>query len=347
MGHARAIAASLQHDARFAKPAYYINVLFAMVVRFGNTSSPCERWAHELKLLWNPEKTQCTSTLMHRLQGRVAGFRGDGTDEALLEALERQMTLDPAKRAAHNVQRNRRGIALATWWAEKRREFEQHPARTFFQRALSAPTGLRRSHQLRQPKDARGESAPEQLEDLDRDLLSRIRLRERGVSAPGSAQKALPDLGSVMPWHANTGAQWKADLAKPRRLVLTSDRAADFFDRRNEGRPPLPRSRSPSPTSSASASTSSSSASVSSEALAPRVLSGTPADTAIAWAHKGGVCRIHGLEGSLSDGTARQACKPLQQLVTSAWQTGNARAKEEAVSATQNQWSKTCFKLLW
>jgi len=40
-----AIAASLQHDARFAKPAYYINAMFAMVVRFGNTSSPCERGA--------------------------------------------------------------------------------------------------------------------------------------------------------------------------------------------------------------------------------------------------------------------------------------------------------------
>ena len=76
----RAIAASLQHEARFAKPAYYINVMFALVVRFGNTSAPCERWAHELKLLWDPQRTQPTSSLIHRLHGRVAGLRGDGTD---------------------------------------------------------------------------------------------------------------------------------------------------------------------------------------------------------------------------------------------------------------------------
>ena len=237
----RAIAASLQHDARFAKPAYYINVLFAMVVRFGNTSSPCERWAHELKLLWNAQKTQTTPTLIHRLKktlihrlhGRAAGFRGDGTDEALLEALEREMTLDLAEQAAHNIPRNRRGQALATWRAERRREFERAPARKWIQRALSAPTGSRRSSQQKRPRDARGESVPERLEGLDKELLSRIRRRERGLSAPGSAQEAPPDSGSVMPWCANTKAQWYADLATPRRLVMTSNRADDFFARRD------------------------------------------------------------------------------------------------------------------
>ena len=62
---------------------------------------------------------------------------------------------------------------------------------------------------------------------------------------------------------------------------------------------------------------------------------------------KGGVSRIHGVEGALADGTARQACRPAQ-LVTSAWKNfGSAKVKDDAVSATQAQWCKRCLKLLW
>lgn len=82
----RAVAASLQHETWFAKPAYYINAMFALPVRFGSTSSQCEKWAHELKLLWDPQRTQPTSALIHRLHGRLAGLRGDGADELFLQA---------------------------------------------------------------------------------------------------------------------------------------------------------------------------------------------------------------------------------------------------------------------
>ena len=156
----RAIAASLLHDARFAKPAYYINAMFAMVVRFGNTSSACERWAHELKLLWDPEETQPSTALIHRLHGRVTGLRGDGTDEAFLEALERELTPKPA--TFRNKQRARKGQALATWRAQRRREWEGAPNRRFFMRALSAPATSRRS--------SLGEAPTKLLEDADEDF---------------------------------------------------------------------------------------------------------------------------------------------------------------------------------
>ena len=48
-----------------------------------------------------------TGDLVHRLHGRVAGSRGDGTDEALLEVLH---TEDLNEKV-----RGHRGKGLATW----------------------------------------------------------------------------------------------------------------------------------------------------------------------------------------------------------------------------------------
>ena len=42
------------------------------------------------------------------------------------------------------------------------------------------------------------------------------------------AGRASLDRGSVMPWCAKTRAQWDEDLAKTKRLVMTSDRAEVF-----------------------------------------------------------------------------------------------------------------------
>ena len=90
LGHAR-YRSIVAARSSFREAIFCINAMFALVVRFGNTSSPCERWAHERKFLWDPERTQPTSTLIHRLHGRVAGLRGDGTDEPLLHALHSEI----------------------------------------------------------------------------------------------------------------------------------------------------------------------------------------------------------------------------------------------------------------
>ena len=79
--------------------------------------------------------------------------------------------------------------------------------------------------------------------------------------------------------------------------------------------------------------------------MSPLPESGKGADAATPWAHKGGACRIHAFDGALRDGTARQACRP-KQLITSAWQTGIARTKEEAASLTRAQWCKACARLV-
>ena len=75
------------------------------------------------------------------------------------------------------------------------------------------------------------------LDDCDLNLLHRIRARDRGWAGPPLASL---DRGSTMPWLANSRAQWDSDLAKTKRLQMTSDRANDFFANRDGGRPKRP-----------------------------------------------------------------------------------------------------------
>ena len=108
------MAATLQHDSTFAKDAYYINAMFALVARMGNTSSPCERWGHELKLFWVPERTQPTSGLVHRLHGRLAGLRGNGLDEEFLDVLAASMARRDEAGSQRNAPRDGNGRAMAS-----------------------------------------------------------------------------------------------------------------------------------------------------------------------------------------------------------------------------------------
>ena len=336
----RAVAASLQHEARFAKPAYYINAMFALVVRFGNTSSPCERWAHELKLLWDPQRTQPASTLIHRLHGRVAGLRGDGTDEAFLHAVQKDWANRP--NGFRHKPRNRRGQALATWRAEKVCERDKGPTRVLYQRpAEETPKARAESQRIVLAED---NLLPGHLDTVDLDLLSRIRLRDRGLVTPGNAKGHPADLGSAMPWCADTKAQWDRDLARSRREVMTSERAAAFFSRRDEGRPPRPQELAHSSSASSTSSSSSSSSASSAHSAGGKGAVGSVA--AVSWAHKGGASRIHGFEGAVEQGTAAFVCRP-SNYVTAAFVTGVTTKHEEAELVTGARWCKRCFQLLW
>jgi hypothetical protein len=111
----------------------------------------------------------------------------------VLQALHSELTKHP--KGFRNKPRNRRGQALTTWRAEKLREHEQAPARVLYQRFASAPTGSRTLSQGRISSDAMAENTPARLESADKELLSRIQLRDRGVSAPGGTNKTTSRLG--------------------------------------------------------------------------------------------------------------------------------------------------------
>jgi len=40
----RAIAASLEHNKRFAEGCWHVNAMFCLTRRFGSTEASCERW---------------------------------------------------------------------------------------------------------------------------------------------------------------------------------------------------------------------------------------------------------------------------------------------------------------
>ena len=220
----RSVAATLQHESFFAKDAYYVNAMFALIVRLGNTSSACERWGHELKLLWDPESTQTTSGLIHRLHGRLAGLRGNGTDEAFLDVVAASMLrLDQAadKRCAP---RSGNSHALAVGEALQFRLRDQAGARGLYSREnlLEPHPVLGQKLAYSQVVNSHAAAASKrfetiELEEPDKDLLKRIRARDPGWRPHSRlAGRASQDLGSAMPWIANTRAQWEADLAKPK-----------------------------------------------------------------------------------------------------------------------------------
>ena len=333
--NARAVAASLQHDSRFAKPAYYINRMFAFGVRLNDTSSPCERWAHELKLLWDPQRNQATSGLVHRLHGRVAGFRGDGTDEALLEVLCREL--------CHEKMRSHRGKALATWQRQRRREYMGNPTRVTYQ-------GIEEDARPDTPAFSRTRKTavcslqsfkPEALEDADKELLLRVhRHGQQQFSAQSSPVSQMTR--SAMPWCANTLQQWQRDLTSTKRDVMSSARAVGFFARVDESKLPLP---TPKPQSSASSSSSSASTASSSdnhsEELEPAEVqkSSEAFGGSVSWAHKGGANRIH------AEFCGGFACN--STVVTAAYQRGIARTEADAELATNAIWCKNCKNIVW
>ena len=194
------------------------------------------------------------------------------------------------------------------------------------------------------------------LDDSDQNLLHRIRARDRGWAGPPLAMQASPDRGSTMPWLANSRAQWDSDLAKTKRLQMTSDRAEDFFANRDEGRPKRPSepmaraqshgSSSGSGRSSSSTSSSSTSSSEKSNMSKGEGTSSGAAGHAVPWAHKGGNARIHGFCGQVADGSATSICH-LKVRVTDQFETRLASARDEAEMATKAKWCKHCARALW
>lgn len=154
-----------------------------------------------------------------------------------------------------------------------------------------------------------------------------------------------------MPWIANTRAQWEADLAKPKRLQMTFDRAEAFFARRDVGRP----SRPSEPVAQAafhelssdgqSSSSSSSTSSSQSKDVGRRQEEDVPGNS-VPWACKGGQARIHGFCGKVGDRSATSVC-PLKVQITGEFSTGLASTKGEAEMSTQSKWCKHCERMLW
>ena len=272
----RAVASSLQHEHAFSvsppvgftdladevkNGAFYINAMFSVVVRMGNTSSACERWGHELKLLWDPQRTQTTTGLIHRLHGRLCGLRGNGTDEHLLDVIASSMSRCGEATSWRNAPRAGNGRAMATWRAQQFQGRDQSGARTLYteeglQEPPAASDGQRlaftRAMNLGVGKLSKGVGKLSKASDLDRDdfdILQKIHARNPGWRHPAMG-KASVDKGSVMPWYANTRKQWDGDLAKwptitPSEALGTTttgraSRAMDVLARRDKARPKRP-----------------------------------------------------------------------------------------------------------
>ena len=353
----RAVAASLQHESIFAKDCFYVNAMFAVYVRMGHTSSPCERWGHELKLLWDPEKTQPTSGLLHRLHGRLAGLRGNGTDEALLDVVADAMLGVDANLDVRSKPRCGKGRALQSWREGQLMERDMNGARMCYQRDLGKPLaepGQRLPYAIANRCASNTASKATELEASDTDLLQRIARRDKGWRPrPALAGKAPQDNGSAMPWCAKTLAQWNADLAKDKRSQLTSARAQDFFARRDKGRPerpPEPRAQAAfhAQSSSSGSSDSSSSSSSASTKSSPRVVRDAPpiggVAHGLAWAHKGGASKIHVFCGAV--GFEHSVCH-LQVRITEEFTTGLCKTRQEAEAAAHAKWCKHCARIFW
>ena len=111
------ITSSLEQDPFFSKNCYCMSAMFALCRRFGKTTSACERWVGDFKLLWKERDGPCSTTLLHRLRARLGGLRGDGTDEALLQRIASYLMpttydKDTNHRKRH---RNRNLHALSRW----------------------------------------------------------------------------------------------------------------------------------------------------------------------------------------------------------------------------------------
>ena len=263
----RAVASSLQHEHAFSvsppvrfkdvpepvkNGAYYINAMFSVVVRMGNTSSACERWGHELKLLWDPQKTQTTTGLIHRLHGRLCGLRGNGTDEHLLDVIASSMSRCGEATSWRNAPRIRNGRALATWRAQQFRERDHSGARTLYaEEGLQEPPAASDGQKLAFARAMTEKiSKPSDLDKDDLDILQQIENRHPGLRHPAMG-KASVDKGSVMPWYANSRKQWSDDLAKgptitPSEALGTTttgraSRAMDVLALRDKARPKKPR----------------------------------------------------------------------------------------------------------
>ena len=146
-----------------------------------------------------------------------------------------------------------------------------------------------------------------------------------------------------MPWCADTLQQWERDLTRTKREVMSSDRAVGFFARLDASTLPPP---TMSPRAVAALAQCPSSSDSHSEALDTAELEESPQGSSqpeaegVAWVHKGGVARIH---ASFCEGLACDSSKP----VTTAYERGIARTKEEAELATNAFWCRRCANIVW
>ena len=270
----RAVASSLQHEHAFSvsppvglhdctvkNGAFYINAMFSVVRSMGNTSSACERWGHELKLLWDPQRTQTTTGLIHRLHGRLCGLRGNGTDEHLLDVIASSMSRCGEATSWRNAPRAGNGRAMATWRAQQFQGRDQSGARTLYtEEGLQEPPAasdaqrlaFTRAMNLGVGKPSKGAGKLSKASDLDKsdfEILQQIQGRIPEWHNPAMG-KASEDKGSVMPWYAHTRKQWLGDLARwptitPSEALgaTTTDRAGramDVLARRDKARPKRP-----------------------------------------------------------------------------------------------------------
>ncbi len=342
------IAASLEQSASFSDGCYHMNAMFAFVRRLGKTSSWCERWAKHFKWLYSDWQGPSSTTVIHRLQGRIGGLRGDGTDEDLLRQVSASlMPSDPT--APYRCQpRNANFRALQTWQDHCAKEANTRfssileragaPADAAWAVDAKAGTALAADAKV-------GTTAP-----LSRMLCwkSAGRSRQRfepNTMEPGDAM-LLEKMGrrrvASMPWTARTAKEWDHDLNATRRDVMTSARAEAFFAKHRAGcvQPARELNAHTSSSSSSSGSSSSSSSEESdgvplSAKPAPLSSTASVAD-AVSWVLPLGG-KLH-LRVDLVEGRVCTLCKPACE-VKPGFQKGDSAVD---AALTKAQWCRRC-----
>ena len=246
------VAASLEQCADFAAGCYCINSWFCRCRRVGSTESPCERWVGCLKYLYNSITGPTTTTLTQRTTMRLAGIRGDGTDEAFVQALAAKMHEQSKTRAASKVLGHYAQAASAS---------AAGSARGFMADAVGAMStvavvGTGRHGAAAVRNDRPCEQVPLAKEDVA--FLEKV---------AKSAEKNFAN-AVTLPLFAYNKKQWGKDLDMLDKQRHAQERARAWIAKRPQ--PSKPK-RGASTSSSSSSTSSSSSSSSSSEAPPPAV----------------------------------------------------------------------------
>ena len=92
----RAAAQEIQCDTHFSNDCWHIVRLYHRCRRLAGTESPAESWFSALKLLYDPRHGPGIGSLAERLQLRVAGLRGNGADDEVVQQIASHVAaMDP------------------------------------------------------------------------------------------------------------------------------------------------------------------------------------------------------------------------------------------------------------
>ena len=178
----RAAAQDIQCDTHFSNDCWHIVCLYHRCRRLAGTESPAESWFSALKLLYDPRHGPGIGSLAERLQLRIAGLRGNGADDEVVQKIASHVaSMDP-----------RNTKTMEGFQKQAILEWKKRPL--CFDQEVALPSA--RGHKLRKQASLEKKNFEKaELESGSKKLLEKHQRRWR------------------LPLYASTRKQWDADLA--------------------------------------------------------------------------------------------------------------------------------------